>query len=74
MELLITAKITTTSESLKQYSPGERGCFLPGEKELGIFKIYTQQNCYTECLVKSIIENCKCIPFYFPSEHSKKSY
>ena len=37
-----------------------RGCYLKNEKPLKFFKIYTKNNCRSECLANKTLEVCGC--------------
>ncbi|XP_031353663.1 pickpocket protein 28-like [Photinus pyralis] len=56
----------TISADLWGYSPNERKCYLAGERNLTSFRLYTQQNCLTECLANYTFNKCRCIPFHYP--------
>lgn len=60
----IKPRMITTSDEIKAYKPQERQCYVPGEKNLTRFKIYSQQNCLSDCIVKFTLSKCGCIPFY----------
>ncbi|KAK4873974.1 hypothetical protein RN001_013334 [Aquatica leii] len=64
----IKPEMITTSEEIRNYSPKDRNCYLPGEKILSNYKSYTQQNCLVECLTNYTLKVCGCIAFYMISE------
>lgn len=51
-------------DEIKLWPLEMRNCYLPGEKKLTFFKIYTKNNCEHECLSISISDKCGCVPFY----------
>ncbi|XP_044262688.1 pickpocket protein 28-like [Tribolium madens] len=66
----IKPEATITDSSLKNYAPHRRKCFYSYERPLKFFKIYTKQNCDTECLANFTLKRCGCVPFYMPFEKS----
>lgn len=70
-ETLVTfePKVLRTDDSLRRYSPNDRGCFYPSEGTLKYFKEYTQRNCELECLTDHTLRNCGCVKFSMPSEY-----
>lgn len=71
-ETLITfePKVMRTADSLRNYSPNDRGCFYSNEGTLKYFKEYTQRNCELECLTDHTLRNCGCVKFSMPSKCS----
>lgn len=61
---VITPEIVTIADELKSWPVHSRNCFLPGEKKLKYFRIYTKSGCEQECLSKAAFKACKCVPFY----------
>lgn len=60
----ISPKITTIDESLVEMSPEDRNCFLPDEKPLNFFKVYTKVNCEHECMSSAMLKACGCVEFF----------
>lgn len=56
----------TTSETVKNYHPNLRKCYLGNEKELHYFNIYTEQSCEIECLSNFTYYKCGCVDIYMP--------
>lgn len=48
----------------KKYN--RRGCFYSNERYLKYFKIYTETNCWMECLTNFTLNTCGCTMFYMP--------
>lgn len=63
-DVLMSLEIFSIDKELKLWPPEKRNCFLPGEKNLTFFKIYTKINCEQECLSIITREKCGCVPFY----------
>lgn len=63
----IEPKLIQTSEALRSYSPNQRGCVFNNERQLKFFKIYTEENCVSECVAKYMESECGCVYFYMPS-------
>jgi acid-sensing ion channel, other len=49
-----------------------RGCYLKEEKPLKFFKIYTENNCRSECLANKTLTVCGCAQFYMVREVSTR--
>lgn len=64
----IKPSMITTSKEIQSYSVHDRLCYLPGERKLSNYKIYTQQNCMVECLANYTLQVCGCAGFYMLSE------
>lgn len=71
-ETLVTfePKVMRTADSLRSYSPNDRGCFFSNEGTLKYFKEYTQRNCELECLTDHTLRNCGCVKFSMPSKYN----
>lgn len=65
----ITTHLTLTDDSIKHWSPEERGCYYSNEKWLKYNKIYSYINCYVECQVNSTESLCGCVPIFRLSKH-----
>lgn len=74
MKVLIEPSVTKTLDSLKPYIPEKRGCYFQHERNLYIFKTYSQRNCFTECYIKLIEASCGCVPYYFASMFNRNAY
>ncbi|XP_054272569.1 pickpocket protein 28-like [Macrosteles quadrilineatus] len=66
----VIPKLVTNEKGLEEYKPGERGCFYFHERELAMFKLYSETNCETECTANCSLLNCGCIPYYLPRHNS----
>lgn len=64
VDALISLEIMEIADELKFWEIENRNCFLPGEKKLHYFRIYTKSNCEQECLSNVSLETCGCVPFY----------
>lgn len=60
----ITPEMFMLDDDLKSWPIEKRNCYLPGDRNLTFFRIYTKGNCKHECLSKAIEEQCGCLPFY----------
>lgn len=69
----ISPEVFLLSKDLESSPPTLRNCFLPDEKPLKYFKVYTKKNCEQECLSSMIDESCGCVPFYVISECKKRN-
>ncbi|XP_050098493.1 pickpocket protein 28-like [Anopheles aquasalis] len=59
----VKPQLTSTSNSLRGYTPKGRQCFFADERYLRFFKVYTQQNCEMECLTNYTLHKCGCVKF-----------
>jgi amiloride-sensitive sodium channel len=64
-EFLFEPKITLARD-LDHFSPEQRGCLFSHEKEMTMFKFYSKNNCYVECIVDSYLRACGCVPYIYP--------
>lgn len=63
----IESKVSDISDGLSKYKQDQRQCFFNDERKLRLHKTYTQTNCETECLVNLLKQECRCVPFNWPS-------
>ncbi|PSN58104.1 hypothetical protein C0J52_06506 [Blattella germanica] len=49
------------------HNRGMKGCLFPDERELHKMKMYSYNNCITECRENHTLELCGCTPFYYPN-------
>lgn len=63
----IKPTMITVSEALLDYRPEDRKCYFAEEKPLRMYKLYTQQNCLSECLANYTFSQCGCVAFYMPT-------
>ncbi len=48
-----------------------RNCLFEDERdvegsEVSLFKKYSEENCLLECRAKKLLEQCGCLPYYYP--------
>ena len=43
----------------------QRNCYVEGDRELKYFNNYTQSACRIECMIKEMINQCQCLPYFF---------
>ena len=60
--------MTSSSKSVKKYSPHERKCYFQKERQLKYFQYYTSANCKMECRANYTLYLCDCVPFFMPSK------
>jgi acid-sensing ion channel, other len=63
---------TIIDEALETYEPQRRGCYLKAEKLLKYFKIYTKNNCRSECLANKTLTICGCAQFFMVRDVSTR--
>ncbi|XP_055294959.1 pickpocket protein 28-like [Sitodiplosis mosellana] len=71
-QMLISSKLTTTSDGLRRYAPHQRQCYYNSERPLTFFKQYSEQNCMAECMATYIKDKCGCVKFSMPRENSTR--
>ncbi|KAG5676564.1 hypothetical protein PVAND_006388 [Polypedilum vanderplanki] len=64
--MFLNAKLYTSDESLKGYTPKQRQCYFEGEKNLKFFKSYTKSHCDWECVTNYTLDICGCTKFSMP--------
>lgn len=69
-QMVLSAKVTRAHESLRNYSPQQRGCYFSNERKLQFFKVYTINHCYLECLTDYVLKKCGCVAFHMPRNSS----
>lgn len=72
VDYLIIPKMTSVDDSILNYTPDERNCYLPLEKPLNLFKIYTKNNCEHECISNLTLQTCSCVQFYHIRSNSTR--
>jgi Amiloride-sensitive sodium channel len=65
--LKISPQQTLISDDLEHMSFQRRNCYLDDEKSLGLFRVYSKQNCKHECQTAAFSRLCDCVPFYLLS-------
>jgi acid-sensing ion channel, other len=69
-DVRILPELNLIDEKVKAMSVRRRQCYLPQEKQLKYFKVYTKKNCEQECLAELMMKTCSCVPFYVISKSS----
>lgn len=64
----VKPQMMETSEQLRNYLPSRRQCYFNNERYLRFFKIYSENNCMTECLANYTMQQCGCNVFSLPSK------
>ncbi|XP_052873202.1 pickpocket protein 28-like [Anopheles cruzii] len=62
----VDPQIIDTSPKIKAYKMDRRKCSYNRERKLRFFKLYTKNNCDTECLANYTLQMCGCVPFSLP--------
>lgn len=65
---LINPVVFSAADELRMYRPETRQCFFESERNLKYFRIYTQANCFAECLSNYTLAKCGCVKFSMASE------
>ncbi|KAG5666157.1 hypothetical protein PVAND_017708 [Polypedilum vanderplanki] len=68
--MFLNAKLYTSDESLKGYTPKQRQCYFEGEKNLKFFKSYTKSHCDWECVTNYTLDICGCTKFSMPRDNN----
>lgn len=64
----INAQVTKSTDDIRKYSSNVRQCYYSYERKLRFFKVYSKQNCETECLANYTLNRCGCVKFSMPSK------
>lgn len=67
VDVMVRAKLMTTSDQLRGYTPSQRKCFFGSERRLRFYKFYTLHSCEAECLSNFTQQECGCVKFSMPS-------
>ncbi|XP_055628965.1 pickpocket protein 28-like [Toxorhynchites rutilus septentrionalis] len=70
--ITVKPQVTEVSSKLLQFSPERRKCFTPEEKQLELFKVYTQKNCELECRAREQLFTEGCVNFALPHDDEDK--
>ena len=54
---------TKTAANVRKFSPCERQCYFNSERKLRFYRIYTSNNCVSECLSNYTLAQCGCVHF-----------
>lgn len=57
----VKPKITIPEDTLNDYDPKRRVCFLNDERKLEFSRFYTQSNCELECFANFTLKHCGCV-------------
>ncbi|XP_020800501.1 pickpocket protein 11 [Drosophila serrata] len=60
--LMVRPFVNRLTESLDSIDLDKRACYLPKERSLFNFSVYSQGNCLAECRSEGIFRSCGCIP------------
>lgn len=66
MAIIIKPPSIITSDNLKDYPISKRKCYFEGERNLNLFRFYSQSNCELECLVHIMYKKCGCVDYWMP--------
>lgn len=68
MKIAINSDMTKTSSNVEEGAdPLESLCFFNSKRNLTFHKLYTKQNCDSECISNFTMQNCQCVGYYMPS-------
>lgn len=68
IDAAVTGQTQVSDDTLRVISLDKRLCTTTNEITLTYFPDYTGPYCSLDCLTKLSLQECKCIPFYFPGE------
>jgi amiloride-sensitive sodium channel len=71
VDIEVIPEVIRTDKVLLNLKPTERECYLPNERKLKFFKIYSQKNCEIECFTNYTIDACNCTTLFQPYNPSK---
>ncbi len=69
------SNILEGTEEFRSLGAERRECLFPREKTLAHFPLYSEGNCYLECVWEEARRECGCVPWFltrhFPGTYSK---
>lgn len=64
-EILVTPELLFTD-----WGPAMDACVDWDQRELAMFKEYSENNCDQECIANCSLEHCGCVPYYLPRHNT----
>lgn len=64
--IIMDVHYSDTLSQLYSFSPEQRGCYFRYERNLTLFKYYTEKNCFIDCASHRVATICNCTNFYMP--------
>ena len=71
IDAAVTGQTQIGDDKLSAINLDKRLCTTSGEIALKYFHDYTGPYCQLDCLTRFFLQDCKCVPFYYPGEFLK---
>lgn len=68
IDAAVKGETQVSSKKVKAIDVAKRLCVLDGDMKLTYFENYTKPYCQLDCLTKSFMADCKCVPYFFPGQ------
>lgn len=68
IDAAVTGQTQIGDDRLKVIELDKRLCTTSQEIELKYFQDYTGPYCQLDCLTRSLLAECSCIPYYYPGK------
>lgn len=66
----VTGQTQVSEDRLNSISLSERLCTTENEIKLTYFEDYTGPYCQLDCLTQLFLNECRCVPYYFPGNYA----
>lgn len=66
VRMIVEPTVVVTDVSVRSLLLRQRNCYFEDERQLETSNRYTYDLCISECTVRTILELCDCLPFYYP--------
>jgi len=66
IEASVTGQTIISDDKMNRIRMEKRMCATGNEITLQYFETYTGPYCYLDCVTKMYINDCGCVPYYFP--------
>ncbi|XP_044730080.1 pickpocket protein 28-like [Chrysoperla carnea] len=70
--VLIKPQISESSPNIRSIDIAKRQCYFANERNLTFYRTYTQKNCHLECIAKTTLRICNCVPYHLPKNKSTR--
>lgn len=68
IEVTVTGQTQISNDRLETIGLDKRLCAADGEIKLKYFDRYTGPFCNLDCIIELFLNQCLCVPFYFPGK------
>ncbi|XP_033210034.1 pickpocket protein 28-like [Belonocnema kinseyi] len=71
VSILLSGTMIESEPGVRNLPVDLRNCWFEDEKKLKISSSYGYHSCVSQCRIRFIVENCKCVPFYYPQIYKR---